>query len=88
LNKFIEIAAVVPWESGKRSLFSIFSMAVFQHLLAGLSLDLLHLALESILLSFHHHITSSRRRRRFAAVVERPRISSLTPNTLMKAHKT
>jgi hypothetical protein len=27
VNRFIKIAAAVPWKSGKRSLFSIFSMA-------------------------------------------------------------
>jgi hypothetical protein len=30
VNRFTEIAVAVPWESGKRSLFSIFSMAFYQ----------------------------------------------------------
>jgi hypothetical protein len=47
VNRFKEIAVVVPWKSEKRSLFSIFSMASFCHLLPGLDDALLHLDLES-----------------------------------------
>jgi len=47
VNRFIKIAAAVPWKSGKRSLFSIFSMASFCHLLPSLDDALLHLYLES-----------------------------------------
>jgi hypothetical protein len=46
VNRFIKIAVAVPWESGKRSLFSIFSMAFSKHLSAGLDVALLHLDLE------------------------------------------
>ena len=46
----MEIAAAVPWESGKRSLFSIFSMASSRYLVADREDTLLHLDLESTLL--------------------------------------
>jgi hypothetical protein len=49
-NKIKEIVVVEPWESGKRSLFSIFSMAYFCYLHADLNDALLHLELESKLL--------------------------------------
>src|ERR1035437_2260355 len=47
VNGITQIAAAVPWESGKRSLFSIFSMALYQQLIPAIEDELLHLDLES-----------------------------------------